>query len=163
MLKKTCILIILLMTTLTLTACHSDCEMNVYELIDVLNTEYNYTFNIEDFLVEKKESIIYHTMTDNNTLLSLYSTKNETIIQCTLSSFNTNNLNLFRTISKILIKCDEKTILTTIRNAQQNGSCEQNGWKITIIENDIGSTYILNHVNAEINNSAKPTLKNKID
>ena len=159
MLKKTLILILSMLTTLTLTACQSYSDMDIYELIDALNNEYSYSFESDDFIIEKKESIIHHVMTDNNSLLSIYSNKKGTIIQCTLSSFNTNNSDLFAYISKILIKCDKKQIDSAIKSAVEYGSYEQNGWKITIIKNDLGITYILNHTNAEINNNLKPTLK----
>ena len=114
--KKIITIIIIAVFLLFQTSCKSESAKDFNELIKTINSEYGYNFNEEDFTIEKRENIIYHTLIDNQTLLSLYSNKENEIIQCTLSSFNINNQEIFELAAQLgTIIC----LLRTGRNGHQ--------------------------------------------
>ncbi len=146
-----------------LTSCKSDSAKDLNELINTLNTEYGYTFTSKDFIAEKRENIIYHIITDNGSLLSLYSNRENEIIQCTLSSFDINNQEnseLILNIGTIMSKQEQNVIKNMLNIAKEKGKCINNGWNITIIKNQKFVTYLINRANSEINNNNLPTLRN---
>lgn len=147
----------------SLSSCKSETEKDIHELIKGLNSIYNYSFEYDDFTIEKRENIIYHIMTDNGSLLSLYSNKEKEIIQCTLSGFNINNsenLKIISEIGTILCNKNASTIKKMLDTAKTNVRCQLNGWNIAVIQNQNFTTYIINRVNSKLNNNQLPTLKN---
>ena len=102
-------------------------------------------------------------MTDNNTLYSLYSNKNGEIIQCTLTSFDKNskkNYNLLINTGVILTNQTQKDFSTFIKNAQEYGKYEKNGWTVVLISHTTADTFIINKSGNPINHNNQPTLKN---
>lgn len=153
--------VILLLTIMT--SCTSESQKNINELLNELNENYGYDFKAEYFTIEKKENIIYHIMTDNNTLYSLYSNKNGEIIQCTLSSFDKNskkNYNLLIDTGVILTNQTQKDFSTFIKNVQEYGKYEKNGWTVVLISHTTADTFIINKSGNPINHNNQPTLKN---
>ena len=153
--------VILLLTIMT--SCTSESQKNINELLNELNKNYGYDFKAEYFTIEKKENIIYHIMTDNNTLYSLYSNKNGEIIQCTLSSFDKNskkNYNLLINTGVILTNQTQKDFSTFIKNAQEYGKYKKNGWTVVLISHTTADTFIINKSGNPINHNNRPTLKN---
>lgn len=145
-----------------LPSCKAETEKDIHELINTLNSTYNYSFEYDDFTIEKRENIIYHIMTDNGSLLSLYSNKEKEIIQCTVSSFNINNtenLKIITEIGTILCNQNASTIKNMLDTAKAKTRCQQNGWNIAIIQNESFTTYIINRANDTLNNNQLPTLK----
>ncbi len=165
--KKTILSFIMIFIMLiSLTSCKSESEINIQELIQKLNSNHNYNFDIKNFNIEQHENIIYHTMIDNKTLLSFYSNKENEIIQCTLSSFDIKNEENFKLITDIgtnLTNFEIKSFEKMLINAKNNGQNSENGWCITIIENELAITYIINHTSNTINNNQLPTLKKQIE
>ena len=153
--------VILLLTIMT--SCTSESQKNINELLNELNKNYGYDFKAEYFTIEKKQNIIYHIMTDNNTLYSLYSNKNGEIIQCTLSSFDINNpdnCKIMSAIGSILTQEKEKNIESILKDPHNHTGFNKHNWKIYIVKNSLGITYIIKQENSE--SGQKPTLKNEI-
>lgn len=160
--KKIITIIIIAVFLLFQTSCKSESAKDFNELIKTINSEYGYNFNEEDFTIEKRENIIYHTLIDNQTLLSLYSNKENEIIQCTLSSFNINNQEIFELAAQlgtIICQQDFITVKAMLDSAQTNSKSTENGWCIAIIQNNNFGTILINKANSEINNNQLPTLK----
>ncbi len=157
-------IIITILSLLTfLTSCTSESEKDINEFLNELNNKYGYDFKTEYFTIEKKENIIYHIMTDNNTLYSLYSNKDGEIIQCTLSSFdknNKNNYNLLINTGVILTNETQNDFSTFIKNAKKYGVYEENGWTVVLISNTTADTFIINKSGNPINHNNQATLKN---
>ena len=163
MIKLIKISVTVFMITLILSSCQSESKKDINELIKTLNSSYSYKFNINDFFAEENENIIYHYMTDKNSLLSLYSNKRGEIIQCTLSSFdqkNENNYKLITDIGNIMTEESKKTFETMLKNALETGKYSQNGWTVIFITNDLGATYIINQTTDNLNHNSLPTMKN---
>lgn len=163
MIKLTKASVIVLMIVFIFSSCHSESKKNINELINDLNSSYGYKLNIDNFFTEEKESIVYHYMADKNSLLSLYSNKNGEIIQCTLSSFdqkNKKNYELLTDIGTILTNESKETFETILRNSAKTGKYSQNGWTAIYINNNIGSTYIINRTTDELNHNGLPIIKN---
>ncbi len=147
---------------IVLSSCKTESAKDINELIKTLNTEYGYTFTTKDFIIEKRENAVYHHITDNGSLLSLYSNKENEIIQCTLSSFDINNQEnseLIINIGIILLKQEQKVIKSMLYTAEEKGKCVKDGWNIAIIKNKKFVTYLINRANSEINNNNLPTIK----
>ncbi len=163
MIKKISILLITFTIVLYLTSCQSYSEKNIHELIKVLNSEYHYSFNISDFIIEKNENIIYHKITDNKNILSFYCNKNGEIIQCTLSSFDINNSENYKIMSAIgsILTREKSENIESILNNSNNTSFNKNNWQIYTVKNSLGITYVIKQENSE--SSQKPPLKNEIE
>lgn len=161
MLKKINLICILLVILFNFSSCMYDSDIGMYELVAAINTQHGYKIDTDDFLIEKKENIIYHKMTDNNTLLSLYCNKNGVIIQCTLSCFDINNhtsLELLSAIGSVLTNVSVENFKTSVKKVEYSEKATINGWNITFIKNSLGITYIITQESCEIS-SNKPTLK----
>lgn len=164
MFKKLIAVLTTITIVLSLTACQSHSEKNIHELIKTLNSAYQYNLNTSDFIIEKSENIIYHKITNDKNILSFYCNKNGEIIQCTLSSFDINNpdnCKIMSAIGSILTQEKEKNIESILKGANDHTDFNKNNWKIHIVKNSLGITYIIKQ---EISESGqKPTLKNEID
>lgn len=164
MIKKISILLITFTIVLSLTSCQSYSEKNIHEIINILNSEYHYSFNISDFIIEKNENIIYHKITDNKNILSFYCNKNGEIIQCTLSSFdinNSENCKIMSAIGSILTREKAENIESILNSSDNNTSFNKNNWQIYTIKNSLGITYVIKQENSESNQ--KPPLKKEIE
>ena len=60
---------------ISLSSCQKESRENINELINELNKNQNYCFDLNQFTIEEKENVIYHSMLDNDTLLSFYCNK----------------------------------------------------------------------------------------
>lgn len=162
--KKITVIITAITIVLSLTACQSHSEKNIYELIKTLNTEYEYSLNISDFIIEKSENIIYHKITDNKNILSFYCNKNGEIIQCTLSAFdinNSENCKIISAVGSILTKEKAENIESILNQSDNNTNFNKNNWQIYAVKNTLGITYVIKQAGPE--NNPMPTLKNKIE
>lgn len=162
MLKTIKIMLLILIIVSTLNSCKSESKKDLNEFINELNSAYGCNLKQDDFFIEKKENPIYHTMSGENSLLSLYSNKNGEIIQCTLSSFGTkfeNNYIFMTAVGVILTNSSKNSIETMLKNAVNTGKDSKNGWTAIFVENDVGTTFIINQTTNEINNNLLPTIK----
>ncbi len=162
MLKKTFFISLILIILLIFSSCNSYSETNIHELIKKINSDYGYNLSINDFQIEKKDRIIYHKITDDKSILSLYCNKNNEIIQCTLSCFDINSdvqFNLFSTIGSTLTNINIDNLKKVLDKAEVSKQINQNGWCISVIKNSLCITYVINHESAKINNNQKSTLK----
>ena len=147
---------------LTLNACESESKKDINRFIEEMNSEYGYELNAKDFFAEKKQNIIYHTMTDSNTLFSLYSNKNGEIIQCTLSSFdakNEKNYKFLTAVGTILTNKSTEALEVMLKNAEKTEKYSEDGWTVLIIKNDLAVTYVINQTSSDLYKNNKPTLK----
>ena len=151
---------------ISLSSCQKESRENINELINELNKNQNYCFDLNQFTIEEKENVIYHSMLDNDTLLSFYCNKQHEINQCTLSSFNIKNIENYKliiNIGTILSDINIKDFQEFTNEAKKKGYNTKNGWRLSIIENNLAVTYILNQTTDSINNNQQPTLKNNLD
>lgn len=151
---------------ISLSSCQKESRENINELINELNKNQNYCFDLNQFTIEEKENVIYHSMLDNDTLLSFYCNKQNEINQCTLSSFNIKNIENYKliiNIGTILSDINVKDFQEFTNEAKKKGYNTKNGWRLSIIENNLAVTYILNQTTDSINNNQQPTLKNNLD
>lgn len=164
MIKKISVILTTITIVLSLTACQSNSEKNINELIKTLNAEYQYSLDISNFIIEKNENIIYHKISDNNNILSLYCNKSGKIIQCTLSSFDINNpdnCKIISAIGSILAQEKYESIESILNSSDNNITYNKNNWQIFTVKTSLGITYVIKQDNTEAD--TKATLKNKIN
>lgn len=152
--------IIAIILIICLNSCRSEGNYDLNELLEQLNTTYKYNLIIEDFTVTKDDCFIYSTVIDKNLLLSFYCNNQNEIIQCTITTDvkPTNDFDkMWQSIGSILTSAETEEI----KNISSKNKIK--AWNFKKIENDIGTTVIINRYDNPINSNNLPEIKGHID
>lgn len=158
--KQTLQFIFALILIICLNSCKSESIYDLNELLEQLNTTYEYNLVFEDFTVTKDDFFIYSTVIDKNLLLCFYCNNQNEIIQCTITTDikPTNDFEkMWQSIGSILTSAEIEEI------KKISSKNKVNGWNFQKNENDIGTTIIINRYDNPINSNNLPAIKEYID
>lgn len=146
-------------------SCISTDDKNIHEFIKLLNTTEYLDLNYEDFALTKNDELIYSYMTQEKSLLSLYSTSTGAITRCSVSSEKNTEDFLKLCIATITAFTNESVdeCESAIDRSFAVGKSEISNSVLLTIKNDVGITFIVCHNTDDILSNQKPTLKRHID
>ena len=146
-----------LLFLILLNSCESKSNYDLFELINVLNTQYDYNIIYEDFEITFDKCYQYRTKLKQNIIVVFYCDEKNEIIQCAITTTDKSDNDYISLCQNI------NFILTAANTEVKNNSQTQNGWVTQKIDNAIGQTVMITKANNAINYAEKPTIKEKID
>ena len=154
-----CILCILL-----LCSCTGRSEKGIYELTYLLNQNGDFNICAEDYRVTRENDMYKYCVPVNEGLLCVYTDRNGIAVQCTLTVVKENNL--FRknciSLSEALTGCNTDECDRLVKLAFAEGRTDNGQYNFVLISNTVGTTFLVNRSDCEINTNGLPTLKREI-
>ncbi len=158
--------ILTIIVVFTLSGCNNESNSDINEFLKIFNTYGEYGLNSSDFtVIENEENYVSSVLIDDEPLISLYADSNNEIVQCTVTTDKRNKEKYYKICKDVfstLTGADEKDSDRTIKSLKITQQEKYDGWLITEIVNEIGSTFIVNRENNELNTNTLPTLKDFI-
>lgn len=160
---KKLLLIIQFAVIILLSSCTGQKEADIGIFTQRLNNSEAFGIEAEAYRITAEgERFKYSYLPDNNTLLCIYTDSDGIVVQCTLTVFKADSAFQKRCTalsdSLLLTDCEKQ-----VAAAFKNGSADYNGYKMTLIQSNIGQTFLINHTDDEINTNDSPTLKKHIE
>lgn len=151
---------------LTLSACVSQKEADINIFTERLNSTEKFSLNADCYrIVSENGRYKYSQMIDDNTLLCVYADSGGIVVQCTLTVLKSDSVFRKRCIAVIqsFLLNDEGSCSKLAESAFTNGSAISDGYKLTLIDSKVGTTFLVNRSDDELNTNESPTLKKHID
>lgn len=156
----------ILIAALTLCSCTAQKETNINEFLKTLDMGNVLSAEESDFRITKsnEDRYRYSYAINNKTMLCLYSGTDGIIIQCTVTSLVNNSY--FQSLCSEITRCFtglNETESKKLVNSAFDSPVEINGFKLLLIDSQVGYTFLINHISDEINTNEHPTLKKHIE
>jgi len=147
-----------------LCSCTFQKEEDINEFVNTLSSGEIQSVQAEDFRIKNDgERYRYSYVLKNNIMLCLYADRNGVIVQCTVTAISDN--------SEFALVCNEVTRTFTGKSIEESTALVKkafknpltsDGYKLTLIDSNVGLTYLINYESDEINTNEYPTLKKYI-
>lgn len=149
-----------LLIIIFLTACVSQKQLNIDELLKKYNSITESELKSSMFTVFESGNNFVYKKIENGALLCLYAAEDGEIVQCTVTvkSGNENNFDsLCKTMTEAFTGFSAEESEKFFKSTGTSGK-----YKLTINDYTIGKTMILNELGNELNTNTLPTLKREV-
>lgn len=151
---------------LTLSSCVGQKEADINIFTERLNSDKAFSLSADGYrITSENERYRYSQMADGNTIICIYTERDGIVVQCTLTTVK--NDSIFRNRCAAAVRSfllnDKESCSKLTDSAFRNGSVISDGYKLTVIDSEVGITFLINRSDDELNTNESPTLKKHID
>lgn len=146
-----------------LTSCVSQSGQDINDFTESLNTLGSFILGTDAYrITAEDERHRYAQMPDDDTLICIYTGSDGYVVQCTLTALKDDKSFRQRCadIAEVFIGSNANKLT---EKAFSDGSAEGSDCKLTLIDSDIGKTFLINRYDDELNTNGSPTLKKHIN
>ncbi len=155
-----------LAAVLMLSSCISQQDADINIFTERLNSDRTFSLSTDGYrTVSENERYRYSQMIDENTLLCVYTGHDGIVVQCTVTTLENDSIFRERCVAaaQSFMLSDTESAAKLTDSAFRKGSVISDGYKLTLIDSEVGITFLINLSDDELNTNENPTLKKHID